>query len=140
MYFQEIEEALLNIHTAFIGIVVGMNGEDKAKVQPLNLIKQYGEKPQKQAVLTDVPILEHVRHIELYETEIDGGAHSQYTGSGVHTHGTHGGHVRLKPLEAGDIVFCVCSDRDITQTKKGKSALPALGHHEIKDAVIVGCL
>lgn len=120
--FGEYEEALLNMHTAFIGIVVGMNGEKKAKVQPLNLIKQYGEKPTKQAVLTDVPILEHVKHIEIYSTA------------------GHDGHVRLKPIEAGDIVFCVCSDRDISQTRKGKSALPALGHHEIKDAVIVGCL
>lgn len=126
MYLQEVEEALLNMHTAFIGIVVGMNGESKAKVQPLNLIKQYGEKPTKQAVLTDVPILEHVRHIEIYEQEVGGE--------------THTGHVRLKPIEAGDIVFCMCADRDITQSKIGKSALPALGHHEIKDAVIVGCL
>lgn len=139
MFFQEVEEALLNMHTAFIGIVVGMNG-GKAKVQPLNLIKQYGEKPTKQAVITDVPILEHVKHIELYEVEISGGNHAQYQGSGSHTHGKHGGHVRLVPVGVGDIVFCVCADRDITQARQGKSALPALGHHEIKDAVIVGCL
>lgn len=103
--FDFVDEKILNIHTAFFGIVVSMNGQDKAKVQPLNQTKQYGEKPIKQAVLTDVPVLKHVR-----------------------------------PLETGEIVFCMCADRDITQARQGKSAVPALGHHEIKDAVVVGKL
>lgn len=127
MKFDQFDEMLLNLHTAFIGIIVGKNGDYKAKVQPLNLIKQYGKKPVKQAILTDVPILEHVCHLEVYDQSVG-------------DHGSHTGHVRIKPLEVGDIVFCVCADRDITEAKKGKSALPALGHHEIKDAVIVGCL
>ena len=112
----------MNLHTAFIGIVVGKNGPYRARIQPLNLIKQYGKKPVKQAILTDVPILKHVNHLEVYEEA------------------GHDGHVRVTPIEVGDIVFCVCADRDITETKKGKSALPSLGHHEIKDAVVVGCL
>ena len=140
MKFDYVEEKLLNLHTAFIGKIVAKNGDYKAKVQPLSLIKQYGKSPMKQAILTDVPILKNVYHLELYETEIDGGAHSQYSGNGVHTHGKHGGHVRIVPLKVGDIVFCMCAERDITETKKGNLALPALGHHEIKDAVIVGVL
>lgn len=43
-------------------------------------------------------------------------------------------------VEKGDIVFCMCADRNITETKNGKFALPPLGHHCINDAVIVGVI
>lgn len=41
-------------------------------------------------------------------------------------------------LKAGDTVFCVCAERDITETRKGKFAVPASGRHMLSDAVIVG--
>lgn len=41
-------------------------------------------------------------------------------------------------LDKGDTVFCVCAERDITETKKGKFALPVRGRHMLSDAVIVG--
>lgn len=41
-------------------------------------------------------------------------------------------------LKSGDTVFCVCAERDITETRKGKFALPVQGRHMISDAVIVG--
>ena len=43
-----------------------------------------------------------------------------------------------KTLKAGDTVFCMCAERDITETKKGKFATPAQGRHMMSDAVIVG--
>ena len=41
-------------------------------------------------------------------------------------------------LKAGDTVFCMCAERDITETRKGKFALPVRGRHRLSDAVIVG--
>lgn len=44
------------------------------------------------------------------------------------------------PVSSGDIVLCICCERDITEAKKGKNAVPALGHHSMSDSVIVGVL
>lgn len=41
-------------------------------------------------------------------------------------------------LRKDDIVFCVCAERDITETRKGRFALPVKGRHQLSDAVIVG--
>ena len=125
-----IEQKLMDLHTAFIGRVVGVGG-GKATVQPLNLMKQYGKEPVQQAVVKDVPILKTVYKIELFEFEGSGGNHPTHK---------HGGHVRFIPIQEGDIVFCMCADRDISATQNGAMALPSIGRHEIKDAVIVGVL
>lgn len=127
MALSGIDEKLLGMNTAFIGKIVGFDGAN-ANVQPLNLMKQLGRPPEKRALVTNVPILEHVRHLKPW----------RYTDPA--TGNWHEGHVSFEPLKVGDIVFCVCADRDISETRKGKSALPAIGHHMIKDAVIVGCL
>lgn len=44
----------------------------------------------------------------------------------------------VNSVKVGDTVFCVCAERDITETRKGKFALPASGRHMLSDAVIVG--
>ena len=44
----------------------------------------------------------------------------------------------VEDLKQGDTVFCVCAERDITETKNGVFALPVKGRHMISDAVIVG--
>lgn len=41
-------------------------------------------------------------------------------------------------VAVGDTVFCVCAERDITETRKGKFDLPVQGRHMLSDAVIVG--
>ena len=97
-----INNALNQTHTAFCGKVISVSGK-YAKVQPLNMIKAVGGNAQKQAVITKVPILEHV-----------------------------------KDLAKGDTVLCVCCERDITETHKGKFDLPPKGRHMISDAVVVG--
>lgn len=125
-----VEQKLMDLHTAFIGKVVGVCG-GKATVQPLTMMKQYGKPAEQQAVLKDVPILKSVYKIELYEVEFDSGDHPKHK---------HGGHVRLIPIQEGDIVFCMCADRDISATQSGAMALPPVGRHEIKDAIIVGVL
>ena len=97
-----INNALMQTHTAFCAKVLSVSG-NTAKEQPLNMVKAKGGKAQKQAPITDVPILQHV--------------------------GT---------LKKGETVFCVCAERDITETRKGKFATPVQGRHMLSDAVIVG--
>ncbi len=97
-----INNALMQTHTAFCATVLSVSGS-KAKVQPLNMVKAVGGKAQKQAAITDVPILQHV--------------------------GT---------VKKGDTVYCLCAERDITETKKGKFATPVQGRHMLSDAVIIG--
>ena len=99
-----INNALMQTHTAFCATVISVDTEKRvAKVQPLNMVKAVGGKPQKQAVIPTVPILKHVGSV--YK---------------------------------GDTVFCVCAERDITETRKGRFALPVKGRHQLSDAVIVG--
>ena len=43
-------------------------------------------------------------------------------------------------IKKGDIVLCVCAERDITDSKRGISSLPPYGHHNINDAVIIGVI
>lgn len=97
-----INNALMATHTAFCATVISVSG-NSAKVQPLNMIKAIGGKAQKQAVIENVPILQHV------------GA-----------------------VKKGDTVYCLCAERDITDTKKGKFALPVAGRHMLSSAVIIG--
>ena len=125
-----VEQKLLDLHTAFVAKVVSVGG-GKATVQPLSLMKQYGKAPEQQAVVENVPILKSVYKIELFEFEGTEAKHPTHK---------HGGHVRLIPIMAGDIVLCMCADRDISVTQNGVMALPSIGRHEIKDAVIVGVL
>ena len=114
-----INNALMQTHTAFCGKVISVSG-NLAKVQPLNMVKAIGGKAQKQAVITNVPILQPT-----YKAEVT------YNGNKCS--------VSYKnDIKAGDTVFCVCAERDITETIKGKFALPVMGRHMISDAVIVG--
>ena len=113
-----IEEKLLNLHTAFIAKVVSVQSARKCSVQPLDKIKAYGKTAQTQAVVTNVPVLSHVRH---YSTDDDG-------------------HLKLSSIKKGDIVLCVCAERDISSSVKGHSTTPPVGHHAIKDAVVVGII
>lgn len=97
-----INNALMQTHTAFCGKVISVSGRT-AKVQPLNMVKAVGGSAKKQAVIPDVPILQHV--------------------------GT---------VYKGDTVFCMCAERDISETRKGNFAIPVLGRHMLSSAVIVG--
>lgn len=97
-----INNALMNTHTAFCAKVLSVKGKN-AKVQPLNMVKAKGGEAKKQAIIENVPILEHV------------------TG-----------------VSKGDTVFCVCAERDITDTRKGVYAIPVQGRHMLSSAVIVG--
>lgn len=143
-----IDEKLMNMHTCFIGKVTATNGKT-ATVQPLNKVKQYGKTAQTQSVIPNVPILENARYklnpldiscitsINLSTSKSDGYVTSVSvtpTTKTLHTYSR-------ESIGKGDIVVCVCGERDITETKKGKLATPSVGrHHNQSDAIIVGVL
>lgn len=110
-----LDQSLLKVHTAFFAKVLLINKDGKsAKIQPLNLIQAQGGNPQKQEVLSDVPVLSSVRKFDKDD--------------------------KPKKIEKGDIVYCLCAERDITEVKKGNFDLPPIGHHELSDAVIIGAV
>ena len=113
-----IETKLLNLHTAYLGKVIAVN-ETTAKIQPLGYSKAVGGSAIKQSVLSNVPILNSAR----YKVEIEGEAIT-----------------KVVPLAAGDIVLCVCCERNITEARKGNNSTPALGRHSMSDSVIVGIM
>lgn len=45
-----------------------------------------------------------------------------------------------RPLEKGDIVLCICCDRDITEARNGNMTTPPIGHHSLSDSVVIGQL
>ena len=119
-----IESKLLNLHTAFVGKVLSVGaGYTSCTVQPLARIKAFGKEAQNQSVVTNVPILKHarVKDIELHCNE-----------------STHEITADITYIEPGDVVLCVCGERDISETIGGGFATPPQGHHNLTDAVVVG--
>lgn len=112
--FQEmIDQALLQVHTGFFGKVISVNG-NLATIQPLNMIKAVGGQPKKQAVIPNCPVLDSaVKFTSLSPVE-------------------------ARRTQAGDTVYCVCADRDVSETRSGNFATPIIGHHELSGAVVVG--
>lgn len=142
-----VEEKLLNLHTAFIGKIIKMEGETLCTVQPLDKIKAYGQQAKQQAVITKVPILNHVRHYSLVKQSLSVSVSDTYTGGGSakispnpHPAESNVGHLKVEPLKAGDIVLCVCAERDISSSVKGISTTPPVGHHQIGNAIVVGLI
>lgn len=110
-----IEQALLQVHTGFIGKVTGVNGK-LASVQPLNMVKAVGGQPKKQAVIPNCPVLDGAVKFISLEPAV------------------------ARRVQAGDTVYCVCADRDISETRAGAFATPVPGHHTMAGAVVVGIL
>ena len=48
--------------------------------------------------------------------------------------------VTVEPLATGDIVVCVCADRNITAALKGENSLPPVGHHSQSDAILIAVI
>lgn len=117
-----LNNTLLNLHTAYLAKILSVN-DYTAKIQPLGYTKAYGEQAKKQSPLTNVPILKNAKYKIVGEKLIEGEKVAV-----------------IEPLKSGDIVLCVCCERDITEAKKGKNALPSLGHHNMSDTLIIGAL
>jgi len=129
-----IEEKLMSLHTAYLAKVVSTNGTT-AKIQPLGNVKAYGNVAKKQSPLSNVPILKQARY-KVTPKQI----------TYVYSVSNHTGHTKtetvaaLTPISAGDIVLCVCCERDITDAKRGVNSTPVIGHHNLSDSIIVGVL
>lgn len=125
-FFDDIvDKKLYDMHTAYLAKVISVSGTN-AKVQPLDMIKQYGESAQTQAVVSNVPITKSAQNKIAKQTiSIDGKSYDLAV---------------LSPISAGDIVICVCCDRNISYSRKGVISVPTAGHHSISDSVIVGIL
>lgn len=156
---QMLNNKLLALHTAYLAKVISTNGKT-AKIQPLGMTKAYGGIAQKQSPLSSVPILNSARYKHstktiTYVTEVTVTPKvTKETKTIEDTTITYVSGVTvtptvltkseeipvLVPLAAGDIVLCVCCERDITEAKKGNNSTPALGHHSMSDSVIVGVL
>ena len=138
-----IEEKLLNLHTAFIGKVISVQSPSMCSVQPLDKIKAYGQAAKSQKLISNVPVLNHVRHYTLVKQSLN--VIDTYTGGGSISPNPHPsendiGHLKVEPVKAGDLVLCVCAERDISSSSKGMSTTPPVGHHQIANAVVVGLL
>lgn len=110
-----IEQALLQVHTGFCAKVISVSG-NLATIQPLNMIQAVGGQPQQQAVIPNCPVLENAVKF----TSLSPPA--------------------ARRIQGGDIVFCMCADRDISETRTGAFAVPVAGHHTLAGAVVVGIL
>ena len=122
-----IESKLLSLHTAYIGKVLKYS-DGKADIQPLQMLKQYGKPAEKHSPIPNVPVTHQARF--KYEAK-------------TASVGTYGGtitYLEPVPLTVGDVVVCICGERDITEARKGNIAVPALGHHSMSDSIVVGIL
>ena len=143
-----IEQKLLGLHTCYLAKVLSTNGKT-AKILPLGKVKAYGEEAKAQSPLTNVPITSSARYkftLKNLEYERDVDITTSPSAEGCV------GSVRLiedknrenfaivEPIAAGDIVVCICADRNITDAKKGINSTPPAGHHSQSDSIIIGIL
>lgn len=125
-----IDKQLMDLHCGYIGKVIWTDGET-ATVQPLGLIKDAGSASTKEhAVVADVPVACRYKITAktiTYAVDADGNTRSQTVA--VPTQ-----------IAKGDLVACLCADRDITESRRGNNELPVAGRHSISDSIIVGIL
>ena len=126
-----IGEQLKMLHVAFVAKVLNVSGK-KAKIQPLGLIKDYGGTAKPQSAISGVAIAESAlykiseKNIT-YISDFDGSRKTQAVAV-------------TTPISAGDIVICVCCDRNIDAALKGQNELPPVGFHNQSDCVIVAII
>lgn len=125
-----MEKKLLDLHCAYIGKVTWTDGST-ATVQPLGRIKESGSTATKtQAPIPDVPVACRYKFSTkkiTYLTSTSGSTSSVTVAV-------------PEEIAKGDLVVCVCADRNITDARRGKNELPPAGMHSISDSIIVGIL
>lgn len=138
---QIIDNKMSGIHTAYLAKVLSVSG-NTAKIQPLGLYTAADGTTKAQSVLTQVPILEHVRHYTLVKQSLSVDVSEGWGSISPSTHptGDNVGHLKIEPLRAGDIVVCLCCEQNISEAKRGVNALPPAGRFSQSDSVIIGVL
>lgn len=131
-----INKKLMDMHCGYIGRVISTDGST-ATVQPLGMIKEIGGAARAQAIVANVPVACRYKFKEqplTYVTGVSGNAEHVEASTNTIT-------VAVPvPLAAGDLVACLCADRDISEARRGNNALPPAGKHSISDSIIVGIL
>lgn len=124
-----IKKQLMDLHCGYIGRVISTDGKT-AKVQPLGLVKGRDSAAKVQAVISDVPVACRYKITAKRITYA------------VNSEGETKTETVAVPTEiaAGDLVACLCADRDISGARRGNNELPPAGHHSISDSIIVGIL
>lgn len=144
---QMLNNKLLALHTAYLAKVISvLKDNNTAKIQPLGMTKAYGGVAQKQSPLSNVPIatqkivvdeVEIVKDIQFHIVKDDESivrdVQYQVEKATIQS-------AQIKPISAGDIVVCVCCERNISEAKKGNNAVPPTGHHSMSDSIIIGVL
>ena len=131
-----VDEKMKNLNVAFLAKILSVSG-NKAKIQPLGLTKGYGTEARKQAVITNVHIANSARY-RLNTKEIEYITEVGFVGLEV-TRRSETVAVAT-PITKGDIVLCVCCDRNIDAALKGENSLPPAGCHNKSDCVIVAII
>lgn len=115
-----LEQKLLRVRTCYIGKVISTDGT-VAKVQPLNIMKYTDGREKIPDQLSNVPIVSSARHKVTYD---------------IKNHSISS----IRSISVGDLVVCVCGDRSISSSKRGKMTVPPKGRHSMSDSIIVGLL
>lgn len=141
---QMLNNRLLALHTAYLAKVVSTNGST-AKIQPLGMTKAYGNAAQKQSPLSNVPIATQKIGSDTIEIIDDITVTVEKDGDTIKDVSVKKSKKtieipKLLPVAVGDIVVCICCERNITEAKKGNNVLPKAGHHSMSDSIIVGVL
>lgn len=140
-----VEQKLLNLHTCYLAKVISVSKNlTSAKIQPLGMTKAFGESAKAQSPLSNVPIAQSARYKIsakdiTYLKDVSTSKSDGYVTSVSESKDTQKVAV-LESLEAGDIVVCVCAERNISDAKKGVNSTPPRGHHSMSDSIIIGVL
>lgn len=116
-----IDKSTSNLNVAFLATILSLNG-NKAKIQPLGLTKGNDTKARKQAPIANVHIASSARY-KISAKNIENETVAVPT-----------------PIQKGDVVLCVCCDRNIDAALKGQNSLPPVGTHNKADCVIVAII
>lgn len=124
-----MEKKLMDLRCGYIGKVLSTNGVT-AKVQPLGKIKDSAGETKDQAPVSDVPV---ACRYKIRKKTI---SHLISTSGATETLDI----AIVEELKAGDLVACLCSDRNIEDARRGINSVPPAGRHSISDSIIVGIL
>lgn len=131
-----VESKLLNVHTCYIARVLSVSADlSNAKILPLGKTKEYGKSAKEQTPLSNVPII-HSARWKLEKKKLwDWAAPAENAPTTEEPY-----FLFPTDIEAGDLVICVCCERDINAARKGRNVVPPVGHHSMSSSVIVGIL
>lgn len=147
---EAIDKKLLDMHTCYLAKVLSTNGTT-AKIQPLGLTKELGKAAIAQSPLSNVPIAKTARYkitgttsityvSDVSAASVTKSAEGYVTSVTVTNSKKTVSIPQISQIAAGNIVVCVCGERDITEAKKGNNSVPPAGHHSMSDSVIIAVL